>query len=323
MMGRVLSGCIQLGRVSWINSSSVKKCSTTPSSSWKKELPEHIVPLKVGSCHVYLVGTNHFSQKSVEDVRRIVGVVKPDVVFLELCLKRRGVLTLERIPTIDEVINARMKKKDYNNLFHLVLSCMYLEIGRELKIIPGSEFRIAYQEAIKYGGKVVLGDRPIEVTLKRAQRKVTLSELINGCFSPFPTDDELPLPPSLKKDCSGIVEFLVGCSKELEDIEMDTINRISQELSKRLPNLANTLLHERDIFMAKGILNVAKNRSCVVAVVGMAHLDGIKKHFQHQQKLDDLSVDDLLTVPPPKHTAKIITCIGVFMAGVAIIWKYL
>ncbi|MED6157702.1 hypothetical protein PIB30_025814 [Stylosanthes scabra] len=270
MMRRVLSGCIQLGRVTTrINSSSVKKCSTTPSSLWKEGFPEHIVPLKLGSCHVYLVGTNHVSQKSVEDVQRIFGVVKPDVVFLELCQKRRGLLTCKRIPTIDEVITARKKKKMDHNFLRLIISWMYLEIARELKIIPGSEFRIAYQEAIKSGGKVkvVLGDRPVEVTMNRAQRKLTLSELINAYFSPFPTDVEFPLCPSLK-DYSSIAEFLVGCSKEFEDIKIDTINRLSQELSKRLPSLANTFIHERDIFMAKGILNVAKKSSCVVAVVG-------------------------------------------------------
>ncbi|XP_020992120.2 uncharacterized protein LOC110278223 [Arachis duranensis] len=38
-----------------------------------------------------------------------------------------------------------------------------IEIARELKIILGSEFCMAYEEAMKYGGKVVLGDRLIEV----------------------------------------------------------------------------------------------------------------------------------------------------------------
>ncbi|MED6221905.1 hypothetical protein PIB30_059269 [Stylosanthes scabra] len=176
--------------------------------------------------------------------------------------------------------------------------------SRERKIVPDSEFRIAYEEAIKYGGKVVLGDRPAEVTKKRAWRKMTLSEIIKGLPSPF---------------------LLAKWSKEVEKMDLDTENRNTQELSKRFPTWAEAFIHERDIFMAKGILNVAKNKksSRVVAVVGRVHLEGIKKHLQHQERLSDLSVDDLLTIPPPKNTAKIITTIGVFMAGVAIIWKCL
>ena len=39
----------------------------------------------------------------------------------------------------------------------------FWQVASELKVIPGSEFRVAYEEAMKYGGKVVLGDRPMEV----------------------------------------------------------------------------------------------------------------------------------------------------------------
>lgn len=38
-------------------------------------------------------------------------------------------------------------------------------MASQLEVFPGTEFRVAYEEAIKYGGKVILGDRPVEVTL--------------------------------------------------------------------------------------------------------------------------------------------------------------
>lgn len=34
-------------------------------------------------------------------------------------------------------------------------------------MLPGAEFRVAYDEAMKYGGKVVLGDRPVQVKFIR------------------------------------------------------------------------------------------------------------------------------------------------------------
>lgn len=37
------------------------------------------------------------------------------------------------------------------------------QIASKLEVFPGSEFRVAYEEAIKYGGRVILGDRPVQV----------------------------------------------------------------------------------------------------------------------------------------------------------------
>ncbi|MED6216900.1 hypothetical protein PIB30_012361 [Stylosanthes scabra] len=80
--------------------------------------------------------------------------------------------------------------------------------------------------------------------------------------------------------------------------------------------------------MAKGTLSEAKKSKSVVAVVGNAHLEGIKKHLLHKEQLNDLSVDDLLTIPPPNHNANIlITSIMLVPSGVAMalvgmaIWK--
>lgn len=36
-------------------------------------------------------------------------------------------------------------------------------VANRLQVFPGSEFRVAYEQAMKYGGRVTLGDRPAEV----------------------------------------------------------------------------------------------------------------------------------------------------------------
>ena len=53
-------------------------------------------------------------------------------------------------------------------LIHLNASIVVLtlwKVANELKVVPGSEFRVAYEEAMKYGGKVMLGDRPMQVNI--------------------------------------------------------------------------------------------------------------------------------------------------------------
>jgi pheromone shutdown protein TraB len=32
-----------------------------------------------------------------------------------------------------------------------------------MEVLPGAEFRIAYEEAMSYGARVILGDRPVQV----------------------------------------------------------------------------------------------------------------------------------------------------------------
>ncbi|MED6143054.1 hypothetical protein PIB30_003337 [Stylosanthes scabra] len=73
-------------------------------------LPENTVPLKLGFCQVYLIGTGHVCQKSVADVQRLVSVMKPDLVFLELCQQRQGELTSTKIPTTTKEIVAAIRE---------------------------------------------------------------------------------------------------------------------------------------------------------------------------------------------------------------------
>ncbi|KAJ4846522.1 hypothetical protein Tsubulata_044586 [Turnera subulata] len=48
-----------------------------------------------GTCHVYLLGSKHGSRQSCLEVEAVMGCVKPEAVFLELCSEREGLLTME------------------------------------------------------------------------------------------------------------------------------------------------------------------------------------------------------------------------------------
>jgi hypothetical protein len=39
----------------------------------------------------------------------------------------------------------------------------FWQVASKLEVFPGSEFRVAYEEAMKYRGRVILGDRPVQV----------------------------------------------------------------------------------------------------------------------------------------------------------------
>lgn len=57
---------------------------------------------------------------------------------------------------------------------YILLLNMSAHITKELGMAPGGEFRAAYKEAEKIANcEVLLGDRPLSITLQRALSKLT------------------------------------------------------------------------------------------------------------------------------------------------------
>ncbi|XP_028785645.1 traB domain-containing protein-like [Neltuma alba] len=256
-----------------------------------------------GVCDVYLVGTAHISRESCVEVQEIINFLKPQVVFLELCPGRVTVLAPQnlKVPTVREII-VMLKKKQ--NIFGVLYSWFLAKIADKLDVFPGAEFRVAYEEAIKYGGRVILGDRPVQITLRRTWRKMPLWHKMKLLYSLLFNAVFLPSHEELNK-----------MLKEMDDNDMLTL--VIQEMSKAFPTLMETLVHERDQYMSSTLLKVASESSSVVAVVGKGHLPGIKKHWK-----EPIMVRDLLTIPsakPATSAVTIITSVGVAVAGVAII----
>ncbi|ESW04564.1 hypothetical protein PHAVU_011G106000 [Phaseolus vulgaris] len=256
-----------------------------------------------GVCDVYLVGTAHVSEESSREVQAIVNILKPQAVFLELCSSRVAVLTLQnlKVPTMGEMVTMLKKK---HNMFEVLYGWFLAKIASKLEVFPGSEFRVAYEEAIKYGGRVILGDRPVQITLRRTWSKMPLWHKTKLLYSLLFQAVFLPSSDDLNK-----------MLKEMDDSDMLTL--VIQEMSKEFPTLMETLVHERDQYMSSTLLKVASENSSVVAVVGKGHLQGIKKHWKQP-----VVMKDLMTIPsvePAISAIRIVTSVGVAVAGVAII----
>ncbi|GER48218.1 TraB family protein [Striga asiatica] len=208
-----------------------------------------------GVCDVYLVGTAHVSAESCREVEAVIDFLKPEVVFLELCAGRVAVLTPQN-----------------------------LKVASKLEVFPGAEFRVAYEEAMKYGGKVILGDRPVHITLRRTWAKMPLWHKTKLLYSLMFQAVFLPDPEVLSK-----------ALKEMDDVDMLTL--VIQEMSKQFPTLMETLVRERDQYMSAKLLKIASEHNSVVAVVGKGHLPGIKNNWK--QPVD---MKEILSIPTRKNT---------------------
>ncbi|KAJ0434022.1 putative TraB family protein [Helianthus annuus] len=256
-----------------------------------------------GNCDVYLVGTAHVSMESCQEVEAVISFLKPQVVFLELCSNRVAVLTPQnlKVPTMGEMVD--LWKKNHNT-FGILYSWFLAKVASRLEVFPGSEFRVAYEEAMKYGGKVVLGDRPVNITLRRTWSKMPLWHKTKLMYSLMFQSIFLPSPVRLN-------EML----KELDDVDMLTL--VIQEMSKQFPTLMETLVHERDKYMSSSLLKVAREHGSVVAVVGKGHLQGIQKYWKQPVEVRELL--ELPSTKPAISVSKVLSTVGVAVAGVAII----
>jgi len=156
----------------------------------------------------------------------------------------------------------------------VAISYMYESISDQVKLHVGDDMRIAAEEAAKIGATIVLGDRPIGITLARAWSGLTAWQ-------------KLKLGLELIK-----VSF---SSVKAEDLEMlknkDILTDLIKELSLQYPSLYTHLLQERDLYLAHKLRSLPG--PIAVGVVGLGHVEGIQKHWK-----DFIDVPAIMIQPP-------------------------
>ena len=231
-----------------------------------------------GTSKVILVGTAHVSDKSVAEVKEIIEREQPDIIAIELCRGRYKALKGE-----DEVKEVNIKDmlsggKFYYFLIHWLLGYVQKKIGADTGVKPGSEMIAAIDLAEKTGAKIALIDRDIQVTLGRFWVKMSFYE-------------------KLKMFVSLLGATLGFGTKEI-DIDTvtdeDVVTQLVAELRKIAPSVASVLLDERDIFMARNLVDLLPEGK-IVAVVGAGHREGIQRYLDNPETIPP--IDELSTVP--------------------------
>lgn len=191
-----------------------------------------------------------------------------------------------------QIMYAMWKKKEVN-LFGTGLSYFYTVVGEKLNVIPGAEFRAAYDEARSYGARIVLGDRPAHITLQRISRNISLWQWTKCAYHIFFQSDLKPNSKDVEKkmEVMNNAESLREVVEEMND--PGVVKFMLQELSNMFPALTEILVNERDMYMSASLLEVSKKHSSVVAVVGKGHLEGIVKYWK--QPIDTKPLMELPT----------------------------
>ena len=206
--------------------------------------------------NLIIIGTSHIAIESVNEVKKAINEQTPDIIALELDLKRFRKLAS----------NAKYKFKfsdikQKGFLINLIGSHLEHWLGKKVGVIPGAEMKKAINLAKEKNIKIALIDQDIGITLKKLKEKFTLREK----FRLFKT---IILAPFSSK------KFSIDLRKVPEQ---KLINKLTLQLRREFPSVYNVLIEERNKVMSERLIKLMQENKKVLAVVGAGHVSGIEK----------------------------------------------
>ncbi|AHH10585.1 TraB family protein [Borrelia coriaceae] len=271
----------------------------------KKENTEahfsHVSTFNIDNYKIYVLGTAHVSKKSSQDTAILIETLKPDFIAVELDEARyHAILETdenEKWRNLD-IYKVIKQGKAFLLIAQIILSNFQKRLAKEQGIKPGEEMKTAILKAQEHNIQLILADRKVETTLKRAWNCVPMFEkfkIISNLFSFSDTK---------------------VTQEEIEKLkEQDVLSNMMEEIAKEIPNLKKVLIDERDEFIASKIL---EGSGTILAVVGAGHVKGIIKNlkeFKENKKV--VNIDELNNIP--KNTFSMSKLISYFIAILIII----
>ncbi|MDD5497665.1 MAG: TraB/GumN family protein, partial [Atribacterota bacterium] len=228
--------------------------------------------ISIDNKDIFLIGTAHISRTSAETVKKFITEEKPDAVCIELCPSRfQSITNPEKWKNMD-IIAIIKQKKALLLLVNLILSSFQKRLARQLGLNPGQEMIEAIHLAQDNNIPLVLADRDIQITFTRIWKKL-------GFFGKIRLFFMLILSIFNEENFS---------EEEIEKLKSeDVLTAALNDLAISFPRLKNTLIDERDQYLAEKIRNAPGKK--IVAVVGAGHIPGIKKEIYKNHDLESLT----------------------------------
>jgi pheromone shutdown-related protein TraB len=226
--------------------------------------------------NITLVGTAHVSAESVREVRETILAKKPKYVALELCEPRFESITKKKKWEQTPITEMIKGNKPYFLLGYSLIAAFERKLGAKTGVRPGDEMMEGNRAAKKVGAKVVLVDRPIDITLKRAWKMAGFAE-------------KLRIAKEFVVSIFGAGEDIT--EETIEDLKKeDVISELMAELAKIAPSAKRVLIDERDEYIAGKLSGL--DGSCV-AIVGKGHKKGIEAHLKAKKKVDFKKLEEV------------------------------
>ena len=232
---------------------------------------------------IILIATAHVSKESKELVKRVIEEERPDSVCVELDEERYKNIQNPKSWENTDIVTVIKSKRVGFLMANLALSSYQKKMAKKLDTPVGGEMMQGIESARETGAELVLADRSIQTTFLRIWRKLGLwekSKLFVSLIFSGDEDDDIT-------------------SQDLQDLlQEDMLKSVMAGMRKEFPKIGDILIGERDQYLAYNIKNAPGKK--VVAVLGGAHVPGIKEEIYKTQDMEQISL-----VPPRGPFSKI------------------
>ncbi|WP_117161060.1 TraB/GumN family protein [Paraliobacillus sp. X-1268] len=245
---------------------------------------ENITRIEQNGKEFILIGTAHVSKNSAEQVKEVIEAEQPDAVCIELDKQRyQSIMDGNKWKEMD-IFKVIKEKKASLLLMNLAISSFQKRMAKQFGIEAGQEMIQGIESAKESEAKLVLADRNIQITFARIWsgvgfkgKMMLLTQVVAGIFSKDSISEE-----------------------DLEKMKsQDSINAVLSEFTQSFPKLKKPLIDERDQYLAQKIKDAPGKK--IVAVLGAAHIPGIKEEIKKEHDLKALN-----QIPPKSKIPKII-----------------
>ncbi|MDV2886681.1 TraB/GumN family protein [Alkalihalophilus pseudofirmus] len=242
---------------------------------------QNITRIHLNGKELILIGTAHVSKQSAEEVKQVIEAEQPDSVCVELDEQRYQSITADNKWKDMDIFKVIKEKKATLLLMNLFISSFQKRMAKQFDIKPGQEMIQGIESAKETGAELVLADRNIQITFSRIWHGVGLwgraKLLMSIVYSVF-NNEEIS-------------------EEELERLKTeDMLNTMLHDLTVSFPRLKKPLIDERDQYLAQKIKEAPGDK--VVAVLGAAHVPGIKEQIKQDHDLDRLNERPKKSIAP-------------------------
>jgi len=200
---------------------------------------------------IKITGTSHIKPISEKDTF--------DFIALELDRYRFHALTNRTKSRFNWADASKIGFGGY--LFAYFGGLMQNYLAKKLGVAPGEDMLSAIKLANKTNARLVLIDRPIQITLQRFSKNISVLE-------------------KLKFVCFLIISMLFVREKiSLNEIPTaNAVNKLLKELQQKFPGIYRVLVKERDEYMAHKLIILQQQfpEAKILVIVGAGHLTGLK-----------------------------------------------
>lgn len=253
-----------------------------------------------------LLGTAHVSQASVDAVQQAIDSGRYDAVAVELDAQRLQALSDPDVLAKLDLVQVIRKGRVALFAANLALAAYQRRLAEQLGIEPGAELKRAVNVAKERDLPVHLIDREVGLTFKRASGRLGFSgkiklgmSLLTGLFAADEVGED-----------------------EIEKLKQgDMLEASFGEFAAESPALYETVIAERDRYMAARLRESHGDAREVLAVVGAGHLQGLARHLAEDQDAPESIRAELEAVRNKRRIPWVtLTLTTLILTGIA--WGY-